>query len=244
MSVNFKIITPCYNAEHWIDKCLKSIFLQSHQDWECVILNDKSTDTTRDVIDGVIPSEFRSKFKIVNNRKNLGAMHNIINGIKKISKDPEDVIVLLDGDDWFATKYALEYVNNVYTKDSNIWMTYGQYTTVNGNQIGCSREIKSSRDYRTQQWGTSHLRTYKNKIWNKIKDEDFRGSDGEYYPMAWDLAIMYPLIEMSGINRIKFIRAILYKYNNMNPLNDDKKNLGLQQSLDKEIRQKPQYKEL
>ena len=243
MDVNFKIIIPCYNVEQWITNCIKSVYLQTYKNWHCIILNDKSTDSTAKVIEEAIPAEFKSKFTVNNNETNVGAMHNIINGIKQISDDPEDVIALLDGDDWLATKYALEYVNKVY-KEGDIWLTYGQYSDVKNNNFGCSAQLTSTHDYRETRWKTSHLRTYKNKIWNKIKDADFRGLDGEYYAMAWDLAIMFPLIEMAGINRIKFIRAVLYKYNNMNPMNDDKKNLKLQMDTDKEIRLKPKYEQL
>lgn len=244
MALNFKIITPCFNAEKWVDKCIQSIYLQTYEKWECVILNDASTDSTLDVIEKTIPEEFKSKFKVVSNDKNIGALNNIINGVKLISHDPEDVIVLLDGDDWFATKYALEYVNRVY-EDKNIWLTYGQFTYLKKNMMGCNAKINSIENYRNgERWKTSHLRTFKNRIWNLIKDEDFRDKNGKYYSMAWDLAIMLPLIEMAGADRIKFIRAVLYKYNDLNPLNDDKKSLETQRAMDREIRQKPKYEVL
>lgn len=41
------IIIPAYNTEQYIDRCLESLFLQTYQNWECIIVDDGSTDNTR-----------------------------------------------------------------------------------------------------------------------------------------------------------------------------------------------------
>ena len=61
--------------------------------------------------------------------------------------------------------------------------------------------------------------------------------------MAWDLAMMLPMLEMSGFHS-KFIPDILYIYNTENPLNDHKVNLNLQQKLSHQILSSPKYEKL
>ena len=46
----FSIIIPCYNAEKYIERCLKSIIKQTYRNFEIIIINDGSTDKSLDII--------------------------------------------------------------------------------------------------------------------------------------------------------------------------------------------------
>ncbi len=41
------IIVPCYNQAQFLDECLQSALDQSFQDWDCIIVDDGSTDSTK-----------------------------------------------------------------------------------------------------------------------------------------------------------------------------------------------------
>jgi len=246
----FKVVIPVYNAEQWIQKCLGSLFEQSYQNWEAVIINDNSTDGTLEKIKsfiGEIKDEDclkKKRFRVFDRNMNKGALENIVYGTEIICEDDEDIVVLLDGDDWLASNDVLEHLNNLY-QDNNTWLTYGIFQFNSIGRTASDRQIVNTRIYRTSQiFNTSHLRTYKYKIWKLIEEGDLKDSSGKYYSMAWDLAIMYPLIEMAGPRRIKCANKVMYMYNDQNPLNDHKKNYRLQVLTDQEIRQKPQYVEL
>lgn len=247
----FKIIIPVYNSEKWIEKCLKILNDQTYKNWNAVIINDASHDDTLIKIKKFFTSisfEDKSRYRVFDRKNNVGALKNIVDGIEMSCCEDEDIVILLDGDDYLSSIDVLEYLNQIYESE-NVWLTYGQYVNLSNNKIGLNRPLKSSRDYRKKMsgddyWCTSHLRTFKYKIWKMIKDEDLKDKTGNYYSMAWDLAIMYPLIEMSGIDRIKFIDKVLYIYNDMNPINDSKKNVSLQSSLANEIKQKSEYDEI
>lgn len=43
------IIIPAYNCEDYIAETLDSVLVQTHQCWECIIVNDGSTDSTKDI---------------------------------------------------------------------------------------------------------------------------------------------------------------------------------------------------
>jgi len=40
----------CYNGEKFLEETLQSVFLQTYKDWELVVVNDGSTDTTKRII--------------------------------------------------------------------------------------------------------------------------------------------------------------------------------------------------
>ena len=64
------IISPVYNAERYIVKCLDSILVQTFQDWELILVDDGSSDKS-----GVICDEYaaRDSRVIVIHKENGGA---------------------------------------------------------------------------------------------------------------------------------------------------------------------------
>jgi glycosyltransferase involved in cell wall biosynthesis len=43
------VIVPCYNQARYLSEALQSVILQSYSNWECIIVNDGSTDNTENV---------------------------------------------------------------------------------------------------------------------------------------------------------------------------------------------------
>ena len=44
------IIIPCYNLEKYISECLNSVISQTYPDWEAIIVDDGSTDSSLSII--------------------------------------------------------------------------------------------------------------------------------------------------------------------------------------------------
>jgi len=239
--MKFQVIIPFYNCEEYIVKCLQSIMTQTYKECDVILINDASTDNSDKAIRDVF--DLGTRIKYIHNNRNVGALQNIVMAINEYITDPEDVIILIDGDDWLEDDTVLQRIHDEY-QNPDIWLTYGQYRNLSKKYRGICAQLTNTRRYRKRNWVTSHLRTFKKHLWSKIKDEDLRDSSGNYYPMAWDLAFMYPMIEMAGLKRIKYIRDILYVYNDNNPLNDDRKNRQLQIDLGGEIKNKSQYDEI
>lgn len=243
--IKFKIVVPMYNAEKWIKLCLRSIKLQDYKNFDCIIVNDSSTDNSKKIIEDEIKD--LKNFKLLNTDKNGGALASLFYGIENAFCEKEDVIVVLDGDDWFYNKETLTILNKNYL-EKKCWMSYGSYveypSLVRGNfSRQVPEQIIKNNLFRESTWMTSHLRSFKYKLWKKIDKEDLLDKNNQFYPMAGDLAAMFPLLEMAG-NRALFIEDILYVYNRANVLNEDKVNHSFQLSMESEIRNRKKYNKI
>ena len=116
------VIVPAYNAEKTIKRCLDSIMNQTFDDYEVIVINDGSTDNTKDLLD-----MYKDPRLHIINKKNggIGAARN--DGIKASCGD---YITFVDSDDYvdkkilesfynFATKNSLEVVTSSYKKVIN-----------------------------------------------------------------------------------------------------------------------------
>ena len=242
MSNHFKIIVPFYNVEKWIKICIRSLKAQDYNDYECILIDDISTDKSAAIVKKEIGTDKR--FRLVSNKEKSYALKNIYDAIELSNPAPEDIIVTLDGDDWLASSSVLSYLSDFYSKE-RCWLTYGSYAEYPSGIKGkfarqIPKHIIDSSLYRNAQWMTSHLRTFKYHLWSKIDAKDMKDKAGNFYQMAWDLSFMLPMLEMS-VDKHRYIDEILYIYNRTNPLNDDKVDHRKQLGFEQEIRNKTKY---
>ena len=67
------IIIPVYNVEKFIRQCLDSILSQSYKNYEVILIDDKSKDSSLDII-----REYEKKYSnffVIENKKNLNHKH-------------------------------------------------------------------------------------------------------------------------------------------------------------------------
>lgn len=240
--IHFKIIIPMYNVEDWIETTIKSVKQQTYNNFQCVIVDDISTDSTVEIVQKLIQDD--NRFILILNKEKKFALQNIIEATEISKPNLEDVIINLDGDDWFSNKDVLEYLNIIY-KNEDCWLTYGNhYNYPNGESFyplfKYPDKVINNNSYREFRFLCSHLRTYKYKLWKKINIQDLKDTEGKFYKTAWDLAYMIPMCEMAG-NKAKFIEKYLYVYNNSNPNNDYKIYTEIQRNSENEIRKKTKY---
>ncbi|HBY66987.1 MAG TPA: hypothetical protein DEG69_03990, partial [Flavobacteriaceae bacterium] len=241
----FNVIIPFYNVEKWIKYCVRSVKAQEYENYHCYLVDDISTDKTTKIIEKEIFQN--DKFTLIKNNEKKYALLNIYDTLKNNNMGDDEIIVLLDGDDWFSNKRVLEELNQIYNKEE-CDMTYGSYIEYPSKIRGkFSRQIPlkviDDNSFRESEWMSSHLRTFKHWLWKQIKYEDLLNKEGKFYKAAWDLAFMLPMLEMSG-HRAKYIKNTMYVYNRQNPLNEDKINHSIQLSEEEEIRTKKKYERL
>lgn len=240
MSPHLKIIIPSYNSLKWLRKTLTSVSSQNYKNYAVCVIDDASTQPgQREYIEAYCKEH---NWEFILRSANQGALKNIIDGTQHLKPKDDDVIVTIDGDDWLYSKNVFKKIAEAY-QDPAVLMTYGQYITYPRWELGICKPL-SIHNFRSPPFITSHLRTYKYKIWKLIKDEDFKDSSGNYFNTAGDLAIMYPLIEMSGGKGCRFIQDILYVYNLDNPLNDEVAHTHAQSETARYIRAKTPYPQL
>lgn len=252
------IVVPSYNNLRYFKGNLESIFSQRYKNYRIIYVDDASKDGMSNLLDAYLAEkkiDFISGtfeeviennshfFTLIHNQKRLGALENLYRVIHKIADS--DVVVLLDGDDKFSDPKVLKRVNDAYSGKKEVWLTHGTLIEESTRNHTWNFEVPKEvvkenrfRDFRCP----SHLRTFYAWLFKKIEIEDLLYK-GEFFPMAWDMAIMYPMIEMAG-ERYHYLRRINYLYNVENLINDNKVNPGLQNELDAFIRAQKRYEPL
>ena len=94
------IITPTYNCGPFIAETIRSVQAQTYTDWEMIIVDDCSTDETRDVVSGFIANDPRIRYLC--NERNFGAA---ITRNRALREARGRWIAFLDSDDlWESEK--------------------------------------------------------------------------------------------------------------------------------------------
>ena len=104
----FSIIVPAYNAGKDIHKAIDSVLVQSFDNWELIIVDDCSTDNTKDVV--CTYSEKNPNIKYTSLEKNSGNAKKPRDYGVSISKG--DYCVMLDSDD----EWSLDYLEKIYER--------------------------------------------------------------------------------------------------------------------------------
>ncbi|WP_432462980.1 glycosyltransferase family 2 protein [Agarivorans sp. QJM3NY_33] len=100
MNVETTIITPIFNAEDFLEETLESIRLQTYQQWEALLINDCSTDSSLSIAQSFVEKD--SRFRIINRVEGGGAAKARNDGIREAQGR---FIAFLDSDDvWLPNK--------------------------------------------------------------------------------------------------------------------------------------------
>ena len=231
------ILTTTYNCENFVERSLLTIMSQRFKDFKCYITDDMSTDNTVEIIKKTISGDDR--FILIENKEKMYQPGNYDQVIRGLNIPDDEICVEVDGDDWLPNSNVLSFINDVY-QDENVWMTSGSFKYHDGRP-GFANPPRNFTNIRKQTFTLSHMRTWKSWLWKKINQEDLKDGSGKYWSVAGDLSFMFPMLEMSGEKHFKYISDVLYIYNESNPLNDHKVNMGKVSSTVNIIRNKPQY---
>ncbi len=243
---SFVFVIPSYKNMRWYKKNLDSVMMQenTYSNWRAIYIDDCSPDGTGLAVQEYVREcGFEHKITVIRNETRVGALANLYRAIHSCSDD--EIVCTLDGDDWVVVDNLFCILNNFYA-DPNVWIVYGQYREWPRGKIGLCRQIPDrfirANEFRDIPWATSHLRTFYAWLFKLIKKEDLM-YNGQFFSMTWDLAIMYPMLEMAG-ERIRFNPTIVYEYNMDNPINDWKTDLDLVLRTNRYIRSKKRYQRI
>lgn len=125
MKPTVSIITPTYNQEDFIEKCIQSVLNQTFTDWEMLVIDDKSRDRTPQIGRKYSKREGRIRFFQTNHNGiwNLSETYN-----KGLEKAKGKFIAILEGDD-FWPPYKLKEEINAFD-DESVGLAYGRVMNV------------------------------------------------------------------------------------------------------------------
>ena len=108
------VVIPAYNAEQFLDETLESVLSQTYENWECIIVNDGSTDNTESVAKKWCEKDARFRYFY---KENSGASDTRNLGIKKARGE---YIAFLDADDLYMPNFLEICLENLVEKDVDL----------------------------------------------------------------------------------------------------------------------------
>lgn len=224
--LKFWVFVPCFDGPDLLAECLDSIRAQDDPDFEVVMADDASTDPAmQKVLDRY---SLTSGWRVIRRRVNVGATRNLVEAIEHVERtdtvDPDDVFLLVDGDDWLAHPGVLSRLRQVY-EGTDTLISWGSYEAI-PDEAGCepARPLPPdilrygmvrafTRDH--GQWW-NHPLSFRRRLFDVLRADDFCGPDGEWLRHGYDCTLGVPMIEAAG-ERVAYLDDVLYLYRSDRP---------------------------
>lgn len=139
------IVTPLYNAEKYLIECIESVLAQTYNNWEYVIVNNRSTDESFEIAQTYAKKDKR--IRIHNNEKFLEIIPNWNHALDQIS--PQSVYCkIVHADDWLYPECVQRMVEIAEANPSiGIVSSYRlDEDRVNGDGLPGTKNVFSGRD--------------------------------------------------------------------------------------------------
>lgn len=164
--MKLSIIVPVYNAEHFLDKCIKSVQSQTLQDFELILVNDGSKDNSLEICKKYSQEDSRI---IVFNQENSGQSKARNVGLENANGE---YIAFLDSDDWVDSDY---YERLVVACEKN------------EAEVSCGSILRVRKNYQKYRIKYTEEKVYTNSqekidiahvpdmcyVWNKVYKKEF-----------------------------------------------------------------------
>lgn len=199
------IIVPAYNIQKYIFKCLKSIQAQSFKDFECIVVNDGSTDFTLPIIKFFIRKD--NRFKLLNQKN--GGLSNARNNALRMASG--EYILFVDGDDYIEPE-LLELTLRRYEETNADLVAFPFYNFGTDHYIFSFYDIDLQKTYsliEDPQLLFSINPSAWNKLWKKsyFIDNQIYFPEGKYFE---DFCTTFKILPLT--NAIAFVEKPLYHY--------------------------------
>lgn len=213
------VISCAYKANRFAKNCIESVFAQTRKVKKHIYIDDLSDDEglTSKTATNIVKQHNIDNVDIVINDQRKFRLKNIYDAIQTID-NPEAIVMLLDGDDWFSTKDVVKIIDDTYSNHPHMEYIYTNWMYSHNMQLGISRNIPgNSFDPYKGEWVTSAMATFKVKTFKSIPESNFKDWDGDWIKMGTDQAYILPILHMlktrdDGYSSVGFINAPLYVY--------------------------------
>ncbi len=181
------IIIPLYNAENYIARCLDSIKNQTYQNYEIIVINDKSKDKSWEILNHYVSENQNVNFYIVNNDENLGLSKTRNKGIE-LAKG--DYILFMDNDDTLVDSESLQHFIDKTSNNPDIVFGKTRFLLNDLPKESHYHSLKNKKE------------TYEN---NEILDGFFAG---EWAVTAWNKLYKKDFLSQ---NQLRFLDNLLHE---------------------------------
>lgn len=188
------VIVTCYNQQHCIVKTLESVFYQTYKNWECIIIDDESSDDSNQIIRQFIGND--NRFKLIRH-KNMGLAGSRNAGFRD---SQGEYIQFLDGDDTLLPD-KLNIQVRALSEGENFMVCICKHRFfIESSNTFKYHEFDELNTYPLEQiiykWNmgvsfTPHSPLYKRKIWN-IDEVPFQ-QDYKYWCEDWVFNVLLAL---------------------------------------------------
>lgn len=131
------IITPCFNSGETIRKTISSVLSQSYSELQYIIVDDCSTDNSRNIVDEFLEDK---RIIFIKNEKNLGVAASRNKGLGAANGD---YVCFLDSDDWWS-KDKID-CQLKFMESNNIGLSYMDYVRVDINGAEVRRVLPKNK---------------------------------------------------------------------------------------------------
>lgn len=114
MNPFFSIIVPVYNTEQYLRQCLDSILAQTFEDWECILMDDGSTDESGKICDEYAATD--SRFVVIH-KQNGGVSSARNMGLQSARGK---YVWFIDSDDWIFCQSLCYFFEKLIADDAEI----------------------------------------------------------------------------------------------------------------------------
>ena len=211
MSALVSVILPVYNGEQFLRDSIDSIIAQSYSNWELLILDDCSTDTSVETV-----KEYQKKDKrvhlIENKRKRYnGGSRNV--GIDyAIDNFDFDYFCFLDSDDWWKDNKVLETINS---------RLYGHDMALIGMELIDTNGVFMTKFHEYNDYKDFFLSD--NKVWCTAWARVIKKNKIVYFPedsLMEDRTWSYEQADqIDNLNKVINIKEVCYVWNRTNTTN-------------------------
>lgn len=127
-NILFSVIIPTYNRAHLIGKAIESVLGQTYPHWELIVVDDGSTDNTREVVAGYDDGRIRYYYK-KNEERSIARNYGI-------DRAEGLYIGFLDDDDYYLPDFLME-LNKKIIEEKYLEAVFmcNEYTEINGKRI-------------------------------------------------------------------------------------------------------------
>lgn len=132
------IITPTYNCGKFIEDTIKSVVKQTYQNWEMIIVDDCSSDNTKEIVEKYTSQDKRIKYHVL--QENSGAA---VARTKAMELSIGSYMAFLDSDDLWPENKLESQMN--FMKENNYAFTCTDYEQIDEKNDSLNKIIKTKR---------------------------------------------------------------------------------------------------